>query len=128
MDRGCVFRSTWTGGVSLGVCGQGKLTQDVIKKLQLYYGKAICSCTGDEVAMHSAVFSSFFHAVFLPFPSTTTTRQTRVESEYEVYTDCIKHYITKKTHLASDTRLRNAVVRAVKTGNYEVDGIAKVNV
>ena len=120
MDRGCVFRSTWTGGVSLGVRGQGKLTQDVIKKLQLYYGKAICSCTG--------VFSSFFHAVFLPLLSTTTTRQTRVDSEYEVYTDCIKHYITKKTHLASDTRLRNAVVRAVKTGNYEVDGIAKVNV
>ena len=36
---------------------------DVIKKLQLYYGKAIRSCTGHEVAMRSAVFASFFHAV-----------------------------------------------------------------
>ena len=50
-------------GVSLGGRGHGKLTQDVINKLKVYYRKAIRSCTGDEVAMRSAVFSSFFHAV-----------------------------------------------------------------
>ena len=50
-------------GVSLGGRGHGKLTQDVINKLKVYYGKAIRSCTGDEVAMRSAVFASFFHAV-----------------------------------------------------------------
>ena len=60
--------------------------------------------------------------VFLSFLCTTTTMPRRVDSEFKQYTDCIKQYITKKTHLASDTRMRNAVVRAVKTGNYQVDG------
>ena len=50
-------------GVSLGGRGPGKLIKAAIKKLQVYYRKAICSCTGDEVAMCRAVFSSFFHAV-----------------------------------------------------------------
>ena len=62
---------------------------------------------------------SFLRAAFL---CTTTTMPRRVDSEFKQYTDCIKQYITKKTHLASDTRMRNAVVRAVKTGNYQVDG------
>ena len=60
--------------------------------------------------------------VFLSFLCTTTTMPRHVDSEFKQYTDCIKQYITKKTHLASDTRMRNAVVRAVKTGNYQVDG------
>ena len=50
--------------------------------------------------------------VFLSFLCTTTTTLRRVDSEFKQYTDCIKQYITKKTHLASDTRMRNAVVRA----------------
>ena len=50
-------------GVSLGGRGHGKLTGEVITKLQLYYKKAIRSCTGDADAMRKAVFASFFHAV-----------------------------------------------------------------
>ena len=49
-------------GVTLGGRGHGKLTQAAITKLTLYYGKAIRSCTGDQFAMRSAVFASFFHA------------------------------------------------------------------
>ena len=60
--------------------------------------------------------------VFLSFLCTTTTMPRCVDSEFKQYTDCIKQYITKKTHLASYTRMRNAVVRAVKNGNYQVDG------
>ena len=60
--------------------------------------------------------------VILSFFFTTTTMPRRVDSEFKQYTDCIKQYITKTTHLASDTRMRNAVVRPVKTGNYQVDG------
>ena len=60
--------------------------------------------------------------VFLSFLCTTTTMPRRFDSEFKQYTDCIKQYITKKTHWASDTRMRNAVVRAVKSGNYQVDG------
>ena len=60
--------------------------------------------------------------MFLSFLCTTTTMPRRVDSDFKQYTDCIKQYVTKKTHLASDTRMRNAVVRAVKTGNYQVDG------
>ena len=48
-------------GVTLGGRGHGKLTQAAITKLT-YYGKAIRSCTGDQFAMRSAVFASFFHA------------------------------------------------------------------
>ena len=59
--------------------------------------------------------------MFLSFLCTTTTMPRRVDSDFKQYTDCIKQYVTKKTHLASDTRMRNAVVRAVKTGNYQVD-------
>ena len=46
----------------------------------------------------------------------------RVGKTYNEYIECIKHYIVQKTHLANDTRLRNAVVRVVNSGNYEVDG------
>ena len=60
--------------------------------------------------------------VFLSFLCTTTTMPRRVDSEFKQYTDCMKQYITKKMHLASDTRMTNAVVRAVKTENYQVDG------
>ena len=41
--------------------------------------------------------------VILSFLCTTTTMPRRVDSEFKQYTDCIKQYITKKTHLASDT-------------------------
>ena len=60
--------------------------------------------------------------VFLSFLCTMTTMSRHVDSEFKQYMDCIKPYTTKKTHLASDTRMRNAVVRAVKTRNYQVDG------
>ena len=46
----------------------------------------------------------------------------RVGKTFNEYIACIKHFIVQKTHLANDTRLRNAAVRAVNSGKYEVDG------
>ena len=60
--------------------------------------------------------------VFLPFLSTTSTMQRRVDGEFKLYMDCIKQYLISKKHLASDKRMRNVVVRAAKTGHYQVDG------
>ncbi len=69
-----------------------------------------------------AAATTYFSHVFLSFLCTTTTMARRVDSEFKQYTDCIKQYITKNTHLATDTRIINAVVIAVKTGNYQLDG------
>ena len=63
--------------------------------------------------------------VFTPFHSTTTTtmqREKRVDSEFKFNMNCIMQYLMTKTHLASDKRMRSAVVRAAKTGVYQVDG------
>ncbi|KAK6195422.1 hypothetical protein SNE40_000858 [Patella caerulea] len=50
-------------GVTLGGRGHGRLTQNLINKLTLYYGKAIRDHANDLNGMRNAVFSSFLHAI-----------------------------------------------------------------
>lgn len=49
-------------GQVIRIGGRGRLTKDLMLKLQRWYGKAIRSNTGDAVAMSRAVMAIFYHS------------------------------------------------------------------
>ena len=123
-------RSTYAHARRTGVTSGGRSTLSPCQNVETEFMTPVATVLHNKSFLRAAAttyFSTPYVAhssahVFLSFLCTKTTMPSRVDSEFKQYTDCIKQYITKKTHLASDTRMRNAVVRAVKTGNYQVGG------
>ena len=123
-------RSTYAHARRTGVTSGGRSTLTPCQNVETEFMTPAATVLHNKSFLRAAAttyFSTPYVAyssahVFLSFLCTTTTMPRHVDSEFKQYTDCIKQYITKKTHLASDTRRRNAVARAVKTGNYQVDG------
>ena len=51
-----------SAGKVIRMGGKGRLTEDLMKRLQRWYGKAIRSNPGDPVAMQRAVMATFYHS------------------------------------------------------------------
>ena len=78
-----------------GLGGRGKCTENVIKKLQTYYGIAIHSNVGDLKEMKKAIDASFFHCI-----ATQETPHFHVHCPDGIYSWCKyqKDKITKEKH------------------------------
>ena len=55
-------------GMTLGGCGEERLTHSTITKLTGYYGKVIRSHRGNKDAMRAAVFATLFHSMLTDDP------------------------------------------------------------
>ena len=99
-------RSTYAHARRTGVTSGGRSTLTPCQNIETELMTTAATVLQNKSFLRAAATTYFSTAhVFLSFLCTTTTVPRRVDSEFKQYTDCIKQYTTKKTHLASDTRM-----------------------